>query len=78
MAMTEKELLQLKDEIDEAKTKVAELKGQQQMLMNQLLETYGCKTIADAEKKLKLMDKEISTVQNQIDEGIKELEEKYK
>ena len=70
-------LLNLKAEIDQAKTTVSELTGQKNALMKQLRETYGCKTVEEAEKKLKTMDKEITTIETQIQEGTKELEEKY-
>ena len=75
--MTEKDLLDLKEEIKTVETKVSELKGQQQMLMKQLKETYGCDTIEEAEKKLKTMLKKILIIQNKIEKGTKEVEEKY-
>lgn len=73
---TEKELIELKGQIDSAKTKVAELNGQKSALMKQL-EEWGCKTIEEAEKKLKEMETEVSNLDIKIASGVKELEEKY-
>ena len=75
--MTERDLLTLKEEIDEAKASVSELKGQQTVLMKQLKDTYGCKTVEEAETLIVKGKKEIEKLQQQIDSGIKELEEKY-
>lgn len=75
--MTEKELLDLKERVDDAKTKISELKGQQTALMNQLKTDWKCNSIEEAEKKLKTMEKEIATIEDKIKEGVEELEEKY-
>ncbi len=75
--MTETELLELKEEIDNAKTLAAELKGRNQMLMQQLKENFQLKSLAEAEKKLKSYDKQIEDLQSQIDELLAELEEAY-
>jgi hypothetical protein len=75
--MTEKELLELKEDVSEAKIKVSELTGQEKALTNQLKTDWGCKTIAEAEKKLKEMDDEIASIDKKIEVGVKELEEKY-
>ena len=76
--MTEKDLLNLKDDVAEAKTKVAELTGQQNALVAQLKTDYGCKTIAEADEKLAKMDKDISIIDKKIEEGLADLEENYK
>ena len=73
---TETEFLALKKNIDEARTKVSELKGQLNALLSQLKE-WECKTIEEAEAKLKEMTEELSNFDNKIASGIKELEEKY-
>lgn len=75
--MTEKQLLNLKNEINEAKTKVSELTGEKQALLRQLKEEYGCKTIDEAQKKLKSLQKEIEKLEESIEQGIEELETKY-
>ena len=75
--LTEKQLLDLKEEIGEAKNKVAELKGQQNALMKQLKEEWGCTTLEQAEKKIAQIEEEVAILQRQIEKGIEELQEKY-
>ena len=75
--MTEKQLLNLKEEINEAKTKVSELTGEKQALLRQLKEQYACKTIEEAQKKVKSIQKEIEQLEKNIEQGIEELETKY-
>jgi predicted nuclease with TOPRIM domain len=75
--LNEQGLLDLKEKITEAKSNVSELKGHQTALINQLKTDYGCKTVEEAEKKLKTMKSEITSLDEQIEEGVKELEEKY-
>ena len=75
--LDEQGLLDLKEKITEAKSTVSELKGHQTALINQLKTDYGCKTTEEAEKKLKTMKSEITSLDEQIEEGTKELEEKY-
>jgi hypothetical protein len=74
--MTETELLALKSTIEKAKITVSELKGQQNALIAQLKE-WDCKTIEEAELKLKSMEEETSIFNNKIAIQTKELEEKY-
>ena len=75
--MTEQQLLDLKERVEDAKTQVAELNGQQTALMNQLKNDWGCKTIEEANTKLKGMENSISILEKKIERGVKELEEKY-
>ena len=75
--MDEKQLLELKKKVDAAKSKVSELNGHQQALLKQLKDDWGCKTIDEAEKKLKSMKDEIGQLEQSIREGVKDLEEKY-
>ena len=76
--MTEKDLLRLKKDIDEAKNTLAELNGQKVTLTKQLKENWNCSTIEQAEKQLKKMQVEIEEMQEDIDSKISELEEVYK
>ena len=73
--MTEQGLLQLKKEIDQAKSSVSELKGQQTALLKQLKDDWQCSSIEEAEKKIKKMQKEIETLDASIETGLEELEE---
>jgi hypothetical protein len=74
---SKKDLLDLKDQIEEAKAEVNKKKGNLDYLMKSLKEQWKCKTIAEAEKTIKEFDKQIENLQEQIDTGISELEEKY-
>lgn len=75
--MTEKELLNLKEDIEQAKVKYSELKGQKKVLMDSLKKKWDCSTITQANKKIDKMKKEIETLEKKKQEGIKELEENY-
>lgn len=74
--LTEKQLLALKQEVDEAKTAVAESKGHLSALMKQLNENWTCPTIEKAEKKLAKMKVELETMLAEIEESSEKLEEK--
>ena len=73
---SEKELLDLKATIDKAKVTVSELTGQRNALMSQLQE-WDCKTVEEAEAKLKEMEQSISSFDIKIASGVQELEKKY-
>jgi len=75
--MTKQELLDLKDDVAEAKSKVSELTGQKTALMSQLKTDWDCKTIKEAEDKLQEMEDSISKLEKKIETGVSELENKY-
>jgi hypothetical protein len=75
--MTEQDLLKLKQKIDDAKRQTSELKGHKTALMNQLKTDWKCNTVEEAEKLMTKMDKEITTLNDTIEKGLKELGEKY-
>jgi len=76
--MNERQLLKIKEEIDTAKTAVSELEGSKKTMMKDLLERFGCKTLEEASAKLESMAAEIEKLQEQLDTGLKEIEEKYR
>jgi len=78
MSISEKDLLDLKDQISEAKVKVSELTGQNQILMRQLKETWNCETIEQAEEKLEELSKRKSHLEKKIMKASEELEERLK
>ena len=51
------------------------MNGQLQVLMNQLLNDWKCKTVEEAEKKLKEMDINITNLERKIKKGTEELEQ---
>lgn len=73
----EEKLLELKQKMDTARTAVAELTGQRKSMMNQLKDTWGCKTLEEADKKLEKMTKEIKELDEEIKKRSAEIEEKY-
>lgn len=75
--MKESELLKLKQQIDNAKSQTAELKGHQSALLKQLKDDWKCNSVEEAERLVKKMDKEISDLNRKIEEGLLELEERY-
>lgn len=74
MALSEKELLDLKANVEKAKTKVSELKGQQTALMKQLKEEFDCNSIEEAETKLEEYSKTIHILEKKIKKGVEEVE----
>jgi uncharacterized protein YaaN involved in tellurite resistance len=74
--MNEQDLLELKKDIDKAKEEKLQLQGQRKTLLSQLLE-HGCKTLEEAEKKLKTLQKEIDNISVTIEKGMDEIEENY-
>lgn len=75
--MDEKRLLNLKQQIDDAKMEVSQLKGRRANLLDQLQEQWGCKTAKEAEAKLKKMQQETKELEQRLQTGIAELEDKY-
>ena len=75
--MTEQELLDLKQRIVVAKEETAQLKGHQQALLKQLKSDWQCNNLKDVEKELQRMRDEVSVIEKKINDGTKQLEEKY-
>ena len=75
--LDEQDLLDLKKDIDDAKTKKSELIGQKNALMNQLKTDWDCKTVEEAQVKLKTMGEEIEGIEDSIEKGVADLQEKY-
>jgi len=75
--MDEEQLLELKKEIDDAKSKISELKGTRNQLMKDLKEQRNCSSLEAAEKEYKKLVEQITKLDIQINEGVKRLNEKY-
>lgn len=75
--MDKQELLDLKEEIDDAKNKVNRLEGRKEHLMQQLKEEWDCESIEEARQVLKELKEDIKDKQEQINETTDELKEKY-
>jgi len=74
--MNEQDLFELKEDVEEAKQKVSELKGERQALMKQLKEEWDCDTVEQAEEKIKKMESEIGTFSEDIETGMEQLKDK--
>jgi len=75
--MDEKQLLNLKEKINNAKSEVSELKGQEKYLIKELKENWNCSTIKDAKIVLDELERDIRQTTEKIEDGIQELKEKY-
>lgn len=75
--MEKNQLIDLKEQIDSAKQQVNQLEGRKEYLMQQLKEQWGSDSVESAKKTLKKMEKEISDLGKEIEEGTGKLSEKY-
>lgn len=75
--VTKQDLLDLKDKIEDAKNKRAELTGTNKHLLEQLKEDWNCSSIKQALKKEESIDKEIDKLEHSKSKGIQELKQKY-
>lgn len=64
--MTEKELLNLKKEIDSTKIEISELTGEEKALTKRLKDDWECNTLAQAKIKIREFEKELSSLDELI------------
>jgi hypothetical protein len=74
MALTEQQIIELKEEIEEAKTTVATLTGQVTAITNQLKKEYGVSTLEAAKLKVKEIQKKKDSLDTKIEKLSDELE----
>lgn len=77
MALTEKQLLELKESVTQAKTRVSELRGQLTALMKQLKEDWECETVEEANDKIETLEKKAKKLTESIKSLTTDLEQKY-
>lgn len=75
--VTEQDLFDLKEKIDNSKTRIDQLTGQKQALMKQLKNEWACNSLQDAEKKLVEMEAQATKLEKTIEEETKKLQEQY-
>ena len=75
--MNEQDLLRLKKQIDTAKNEINQLEGRKKYLMQQIQDNWKCKDLDTAKKKLKKFRSEIEDLEEKIENGLAEIEEKY-
>lgn len=73
--MTERELLDLKEELNETKEEVSILKGEKQSLLKRLKDEWGCSTLKEAEVKVADLKEEIERLDDQIHKEVTKLKE---
>ena len=71
-----KKLLQIKGQVEEAKSKADRLRGTLDNLDSQLKQ-HGCDNVEDARKKLSKIDMELAKSEQNLMEGIGKLEQEY-
>ena len=74
--ITEERLLEMKKEVEEAKSSVSELKGQLTAILKQLKDTYKCESIEAADKQIGKIRTKKSEIQKQMEEYSAELEQR--
>lgn len=75
--MNEKQLLELKNQIEETKAKMAELHGKEKHLLSELKDQYSCDSVMEAEGKLKALDKKIELLESQLESNLTKIEEQH-
>ena len=75
--MTERELLRIKDQIEQAKTRSSELVGKRNHLLQELGEKWECEGVEAGEKLLKDIGKTVDKLNTQIETGLDNIREKY-
>ena len=74
---TERDLIELKEKIDNAITEKTKLEGQKTQLMSQIKDTFKVNTLEKAEKLLSKMKTELVNMKGRLDSGIEQFEEDY-
>ena len=75
--MTEQQLLKLKEEIEQAKQNAAEYRGRLKSMLDTLATSWGCKSVKEAKAKVRQLDKEINSINAEIEKGLALLQERY-
>ena len=75
--MSTKRLLEIKNQIDEAKSKQSEITGQIKSTTDQMEQKFDVKTLPQAEKKLKEIGTELDAKESEFKEGLEKLESNY-
>lgn len=70
-------LLKMKEKIDKAKADVSRLEGSRDQLFKTLEKDFECKSLKEAEKKVKKIGKELDQKEIALTEGIATLENEY-
>jgi len=77
MALSEKELLDLKKELQEEKEGLSEMKGEYNSLMKRLEKDWGIKNLKQAKQKILALGKEVEDLDAEIKKKTEALETTY-
>ena len=75
--MNERQLLEVRHQIDDAKQRVAELKGRQGHQLETLQKDWKCSSVEEAKQLQDSILKKIGSLNIKIDKALQELENKY-
>lgn len=75
--MNEKQLIDLKKQIEVTKSSVSEMKGQRTALLNQLKKDFNCKSVEEGQAKLEELETVLESTDKKIKKGLQEIEENY-
>lgn len=75
--MTEQDLLEKKEEIDIAKERIAEMKGEEKALLKQLQDEFKVGTLPAAKKKIESFEGKAKKLAEKIETETTKLEETY-
>jgi len=68
-----KELMKMKEGIEQAKTEKAQAEGKLESYLEQLLKEFKCKNETEAETLLDKLEKELESLQSEFDKGMEKL-----
>lgn len=68
--MTERELLRLKKDIEDAKEQASQLQGKLSVLQTRLKDEWDCDTLEQAQSKANEMEDEIDRITEKIESGV--------
>jgi len=77
MSIDAKDLLVIKNKLESAKKEEITLKARKSLLMEELNDKYGCKTIKDAKCEIKKLETRIADMEKEIDDAIEVLEHEF-
>lgn len=76
MPNTTQQLLQMKEQIDQADKKKSQLEGQLKEQLSRLKKDFGCSTLEEGEGKLDKMKVQLEKKQKSLSTGVEKLQEK--
>jgi len=73
-----KRYLDLKKRVEEAQQRADRAEGALQQVMKQLQEDFGCSTLGEAKKKLKILERQKQEARSDFENNMRKFEEKWK